>query len=278
MKSWFYRTVLLLGLSFVLVLPSMAQSIWLGEYRQRSLSVEALKPDLNGTDETFFSSALFLSGRTPLSPKFHLTADLPVSHFGFDSDIGGTDDSETGIGNPYVGLEYGEIGAPLYGEFGVRIPLASDDNAGLVSGMSSDLDRWEAFFGDVLSFNGAANYIYQLPNSGLSVRLRGGPNLWIRTNDNETLEGLDDTELFANYSAQAWYDAGRLNLGTGVTGRAIITDDGDFGERTAHLLGFSVIGDFHKVRPGLHFRLPIDDDLNDVMDYAVGLSVTVPVR
>lgn len=269
--------LLTLGLGWVLLFPAVApaQSIWLDPDRPQGVSVELFKPDFNNlSDNTFFSGEYVVSGRVAVTPAVKIMADLPISHYGVDG--GGLDISETGVGNPYLGVEIAHPNRMLYGEFGIRIPVDGNESA-LMSGMASDLDRREAFFGNVFSITGQVDYRYRIPAafSGLSLRLRGGPNFWIYTDD--AFE--DDVDLFASYAAQLWYEVQRIQVGVGAVGRALLTEDNlDFGERTAHQLGVSLLGTYRMVQPGVHFGLPFDDnDFGDTTDYVVGISLTARV-
>lgn len=248
--------------------PAWAQSAWLGTDRQADVALEVLRPDFGGEGVSFFSSAVFLSGRYPLSEAVDFTIDLPFSHFGVD---GG--DSETAIGNPYLGIAFGPRERSVYGEFGLRPPLASGD--GLATGFISDHDRWEAFFEDVLAINGAVNYVYREP-SGFRVRLRGGPSVWVNTGDFG-----DDVELLADYGAHAWYVAAeQVGVGVGLTGRVIVTEGGlSLSERMLNQVGLTVIGHFGRVQPGLHARLPFDfDEDTEETNYVLSLSLAVPLN
>ena len=69
----------------------------------------------------------------------------------------------------------------------------------------------------------------------------------------------------------------RVRFGAGFTGRLLASEsDLDFGERSVHHLGATLAAKFRGVEPGLHFRLPIDEDLSDITNYVFGLNVTVP--
>lgn len=267
---------LCVGLAILLPAVASAQSVWLDPDRPQSISIEVFKPDFNNlNDNTFFSGAYVVSGRMALTPSLNLAADIPLSHYGIDG--GGINVSETAVGNPYLGVELWAPNRLLYGEFGVRLPIDGNEDA-LLSGFASDLDRREAFFGDVFSIIGQVNYRYRIPAglSKFSLRLRGGPNFWIYADEDAT----DDVDLFANYAAQLWYHANYVQVGVGAIGRALLTEGNlSFGERTAHQLDVSVLGMYRGVQPGVHFGLPFDDnDFGDVVDYVVGFSLTVPVR
>lgn len=50
-------------------------------------------------------------------------------------------------------------------------------------------------------------------------------------------------------------------------------EDADFDERSIHQLGFNASAQFGKLRPGLHLRLPLDDDLQESLDAVLGLNL-----
>jgi hypothetical protein len=62
----------------------------------------------------------------------------------------------------------------------------------------------------------------------------------------------------------------------GFTGRANLSaEDADYGERSVHQLGFAASAGLGNVRPGVHIRLPLDDDLKDALDFVIGFSLGV---
>ncbi len=268
---WFFGVV---GLGAILaVFPSQmaAQSIWTSPSESSSFSVEWLKPEFsNAEDMSFFSSALFLSGRVWVHNNVRVVGDLPFANVDFKDG-----EADLGVGNPYLGVEVGAPNSPLWGEVGVRAPLASEDNSALGVGFWADYDRCEAFMPDVLSIVGLGHYQYQ-HRSGLSARFRAGPLFQVDTNKDAI---GDRTEAYAVYSAHGWYDIEKARFGAGLTGRMLVTEaDLNLGERTVHQLGLFLIGKFGGVEPGLHLRMPLDQDLNDILDFVVGLNVTVPLR
>ena len=189
---------------------------------------------------------------------------------GVDSDFG-RDDSENTLGNPYFGIELHGNNSPLYGEIGVRLPLApdTDENEAAIVGLFTELvDRAEAFISDAIPISGAINYRHKNP-TGFVLRLRGGSALWI-----ETGEG-DETELFLLYSVQAGYESSKFNFIGGFTGRWWLNEDGDFGERTFHQLGLAANVAFGVARPGISFRVPLDEDMTDILDIVYGLTLSL---
>jgi hypothetical protein len=230
---------------------------------------------------TFFSSAVFLSGRYPLSDAVDVVAEIPVSHLGRDASYPSCDRcvansrSETALGNPYIGIMFGERSASSYGEVGVRLPIARDDHNGLGTGFMSDHNRWEAFFEDILTIRGAGNYIHRVP-SGFQLHLRGGTSLWVYTDD----FGDESVEALADYGVHGWYPVSeQVRISAGLTGRVIVSEsDLSLSERMLNQFGVAVIGRFGGVEPGLHLRRPFSfDEDRDEPSYVLGLSLAIPM-
>ena len=264
------------------VLP--AQSIWLDRNSKKSVALEFLKPNFDEDMGIKSTYALFASLRLPISPSINLAIELPISHvvyqdYDFNWDVYNDlyffrmrEKSETAIGNPYIGFET-STGKKAFLEMGLHIPLASDKKfRALAAGLFSDLDRLEAFGSEVLPLHLSLNYDHR-EASGFSIRLRGGPDLWINT-DSE--QGSDETELYMHYSAQLGYENVQFCFLAGITGKWWVTgEDMDFGERTFHQLGFEAGLKFGRIHPGIHLRLPLDDDLSEVLDSVIGLNCSV---
>ncbi|MFQ5866093.1 MAG: hypothetical protein ACE5IW_12785 [bacterium] len=271
MRQLFYWNLkITIFIVIVLSLPSLslAQPIWVG---QNTVSLEIFKPDfedINGSDNTtFLTSAIFLSLRLPLGERVFFVADLPFVHAGLDFRFR-DNVSESMIGNPYLGLEFRRQDVPVFAEIGLRGPLASDKFFPSRVGIFSDFGRLEAFLPDVLSILGAVNFRPNL-TSDLFVRLRTGPSLLINTED------VDNSELYLIYSALLIYDGKIFGIRGGFTGRLIFTDEGDIGERTFVEFGLTASLALGNVHPGGHFRLPLEDDLSEVLDFVFGIHVGV---
>lgn len=264
--------------SFLLPFSLTAQSIWVDRSHNKTIALEILKPNLAGDfydNTTFPTSAMFFSLRLPISNRLNVVGEFPLAHAGVDygSDFFEFDESETGIGNPYIGLEILNENATFFTEIGVRAPLAPESNLGTTVGWFADfIDRGEAFLPDILSVIVAQNYHHRAP-SGFTMRLRGGPSFWIYTGAEDTDE---DVELFLLYSAQAGYESHNVSLMGGLSGRMIVTESGlNIGERTLHQFGASVSVDLGRVRPGVQFRLPVDEDFSDILDSVFGVNLAI---
>ncbi|HUP20117.1 MAG TPA: hypothetical protein VM778_09210 [Gemmatimonadota bacterium] len=246
-------------------LPLRAQSAWLPAADGRTIWLEALRPDME--DAGFATSVWQVGARFPVRRGMALVAEFPFAHGDFDLDAS-DETGATGLGNPYLGLEFGPEGGCTRGEIGARAPLASDDNLGVFTGFLGDfVDRAEAFAPDILPVTLGVVHGCPAGPSGWSARFRGAGSVWVPVDDGEV-------EVMALYGVQAWYEQG-LVFGAGVTGRAILTEEGGLGERTVHQAGGVLGYDFGAARPVLELRVPLDGDLRDEMPYTLGLGVVI---
>jgi hypothetical protein len=259
---------LVVGIFVLTSLPLAAQSIWLDHGYQNSVGIEFFKPNFDGnfiaTD--FLTSALFLSGRFGVSQNLFFVGELPIARIGFKEDFAFLD-NQLNVGNPYLGLEAHQENSFI--EMGVRLPLMSEDGfSAATAGVTSDYDRLEAFIPNTVPALLKVNYRKKTP-SNFVLRLRGGPVLLINTEDNG-----DRFELLMDYSAQVGVEAEMIHVMAGFTGRYFATtDDGDFGERSIHQVGVGANLVLGNLRPGIHLRFPLDDDLKDEFDYIFGLNL-----
>lgn len=225
---------------------------------------------------TFFTSSFFLNLHLPVSESTYIVGELPFSYakLEYDPQFGG-DESGSTIGNTYLGVEYqGKGNSRFMGEFGVRIPLASETSVATFTGLLTDfVDRGEAFAPKVISVHGMFNYLHQ-EEQGLSLRFRGGPVLWYNTEDT----GGDRTEFLLRYGFIIGYNSPVVRFHGGFNGLYIVTEEGDFGEKSLHQFGISANYGSGTVRPGISLRVPLDKDYQELLDSTVGLEVAFHLK
>ncbi len=270
---------LLVGLAVCLsgallfVSPLQAQSIWVKYDNRSTFAVEVLKGNY-ATDMTFATSAVFATLALPFSERVTFWGELPLAHAGLEE----TDQSETALGNPYLGLQVRFPNESWFVDVGLRFPAAPDvDQASFLAastGIFTDpVDRQEAFLPDVLPVTAALNFTPRNA-SGLTLRLRSGSFIWIPTSGQDE----DDTEWGVLVSGQLWYEGSQVRVGGGLSSRIMVSQKGNFGERSVHQFGLNADLLLHRFRPGVYFRLPLDDDWNDQVDFVFGLKFDVPLR
>lgn len=271
------RCLNLLLLAFVITSSSLidsnglfAQPIWLDRSQDKTISLEILKPDFEGDDRTTFATtAWFLSGRFTGRDRISWAYEIPFAHYGIDSEFG--EESKDALGNPYLGMEVHSKPFPFVGEFGFRLPLAPEsfDDAAMLGYYTDFVDRAEAFVPDALPISGIVNYLKKEP-SGFFSRVRGGMAAWIAIGDR------DESEWFLLYSAQVGYESPQGDLVAGISGRWLLSgEDLDFGEATVHQLGLAAGVAWGTIQPGISLRVPLDEDLRDILDFVFGLTLGI---
>lgn len=248
-----------------------AQSIWLDRRHDKTISVEILKPNFDGDDNTTFAtSTIFLSLRYPVAEGILFVTDLPFAHYGIDSDYRDVE-SQNALGNPYLGLELANPNSPFFTEIGLNVPLMSEEKLGAswVGRRTELIGRVEAFYYDVVPIKVTLNR--QMGNAeGFASRLRVGPSYWAATGDR------DESEVFLLYSAQIEYMHEGFCIGGGIAGWWILTEDNsDFGQDTYHNLGFIARIVLGNIRPGIHIRLPLDEDVKEYLDFVFGVNLGI---
>lgn len=238
----------------------------------KAIELEIMKPSFDGGDFTFTTSADFLAVRWPVSARTRLVGEVPFVH----ASPSGSGTSSDLLGNFYVGLR--RDGAPGPGgswstELGVRLPTANvwgDNDFAILVGLFSAFQRYEAVLDDTWAVRLAGTYRKLRPD-GLAIRAGLGSVLLLPGGD-----AGGDSELFADYGLQVGYEQARYQLGAAFTGRAIITEGNiDFGERTQHDLAFGASTRFGRFHPGVYVRIPLDDELNDLLNHVLGLRLAV---
>jgi hypothetical protein len=265
--KWFTPALCLM----VVAAPAAAQDYW-SNPGNNELSLELVRPMLPDDELTTTSFALFAGGTINLTKTLAVAFDFPYARAAYDI---GEAETSSSIGNPYVGVEYAmpALGLQLTG--GARLPLAKleiDNFLGQALGILSTIDRMEAFVPEAATLQASARLTRELtPNFFVSGRL--GANMALYT---DTEEGEDSSDLFTLYGAQGWYQTGALRVGGGLLGRLLLTgeEDSSFSDNSWHEAGLWLDYAVGPTRPGIFIRMPLDDEMSDIMDFTIGLGVS----
>ncbi|HVP06648.1 MAG TPA: hypothetical protein VMS71_02310 [Candidatus Acidoferrum sp.] len=265
--------VLLVVAYMILTGPALAQVAWLSPMDGRGISLEILKPSLDGSGWGFGTSVLNLTARVPATDQLSLMAQLGIANASLSSSYADYSYNETQFGNLYFGAELGGKGSTPIAELGVWLPMASDEKElSSVVGMLTTWDRFQVYASKMtsLTFRGGYKYVGP-PEPGVQLKFLVGPT-YMKPNEG-------DGELFADYSAECWIRRAQFGVGAGFTGRAWITEsDLSFGERSVHLLGMAGYYDVGQCRLGGTFRIPIDDDLSSEVSFVYGVSISFMLK
>jgi len=236
------------------------------------VSLESLIPALDNFIGAESPSSVYeIYTRFPVTDKLSVVASLPVSHFESTGSVAG-DISETSVGNPFLGVRFGNPSRGLNIEGGTRLPISSTEGDGLLTGLLVENYSLGRFLPETTTITGVVRYS-QTWESGFLVRAGVGPDI--------LLQNEGDTELTLTYFGQIIFSPGPLSLGAGFSGVTNTTaEDLSFGDRSLPDRSLPDVGilaslQIGSLRPGANFRIPLDGDVNDFLDYIVGLNLGV---
>lgn len=275
-------TSIIMGIMLMAAITAKAQSPFLNTSGNSFATLEFGKPIFDNSDTrkgiSTFTSVTYLNGKYAIDDHFKIVAELPLSAYGYDR-AGVKNDNHLALGNIYVGAEYHGVFAntPLRGyiEAGLRpstvSKLKSPDKLGAWTGLTTDSDRNDAFMEHYMTAQTIGNLFYKVDDN-VTLRLRAGPSMLISTSKNAE---MDNQELFLIYSPQVWFNVDQLNIGAGMTGRWLTTENGNFNENSVHQVSTYVSYQFNQLVPGIFVRVPTDKDYSKMVDLVYGITLGV---
>jgi hypothetical protein len=269
------QLVALVLLVHVASVSLFAQMRWMYRPATASLNFEYIAPSFVETHYSGFTgSTVSLSGRLPASEYLNVLLEVPYTHTAvtspFFSALG--TQSESRIGNPYVGVDVGGKKSSVFGEIGFRPSLTDENSFASISGLLSDIDRWEIYIPQATVVQGALN-LATVNETGFVGRFRVGPSVWIPHKENATTNVLIDIGAGLGYRNES------VGFGIQYTAR-MRTSQKDWGgnkDAFSHLAA-SISGTFGSVRPELYYKIPLDDEQKQVLRNLLGVSLSVELR
>lgn len=270
------RPIALASLLLALPLgPLAAQSLWPRPLEGKAeVGLEWVRPTfVTGDDQYGFSRGVWiLGGRIRASERINVVLALPQIRApgGFYGYGGGS-----GSGTPYIGVEF--LAAERRPEFSLGIRLggssSSSSDAGVMA-LYGDYDRWEEGISNALVVNAIGHTTAWQDSAGASARVRFGGTILIPAG------GMYGGELYVDYGIRFGRDTPALRLGVALTGRWLATGGGgaSLAEATIHQVAGDLSFGSGMVRPSFGVRLPLDDALNDVVEYVLIGGVTVHLK
>ncbi len=243
-----------------------AQLYWFDDKGERAaIRAEFFRPFIKATDLKALTGGFFFSASGKFGQSTRLEAEVPVAAGGLE----GTSSTYT-FGNPYLGLRLHQPGKRFSTQLGVRFPLMADlslrSAAAVGAAAASDVDREESFFSKTLTARGGIE-LHPATAGALLTGIRLGTSVFIPTQ-----EGGGNIEAFLDYGARIGIDNATLLAALALTGRWFVTsDNGGLAERTEHQITGSLDLRRGPVRPGVLFRIPLDQS---DLDWVLGLRLT----
>lgn len=253
------------------VTPLSAQALWPRPLEGKGeLGLEWVRPTLatDDGDYGFGRGIWILDGRLRLKPRLSLVAAIPWI------EASGGDGGESDLGNVMLGLQFNDtVGRPEF-TLGLRHGGAGESyyDSGIYDvGVAADIDRIEQVFPQGLMIEGVG-YIRPKPGEdGTRAEIRLGATGVIV--GNETGGG---GTFFIKYGLRVAHAFKPVDVGLGLTGIWLIANG--FGPQSTIDQAFVDLTALKgRVRPSLAFRLPLDQYLDDQIDFAVNVGVRIPL-
>ena len=259
MKNQALITILCLVGSFSL----SAQSIYYNYGQDNFLRLELNRPIFDDFDANFFTFGAFFNGEFRVGKKDKISFEVPFSRTSFDSF------SDTRLGSIAVGYQIRNLENPSYFDFKLRLPTADDFGFGSGILFTDYTERFTSVLSDIVSIEGSYNF--ETKNLvGWYFRGKPGAKLLIPTND----DILDDPEFFLDINILGGYRTEKFDVNTGITTSTLLTEDSDdFGDRLFSQLVSTFTYTTGAWKPGLIFRIPLDDNFGDLFDLSIGVTV-----
>ncbi len=226
-----------------------------------------LRPNFAGDSQlSTFSGAYDFWVNAPVGgSRVNIVGAVPFNAFSAEGV-----DGESGIGDIYFGAQAHLGNSADYGtniSLGVFLPTASEkkDDAHFL-GLLTNFHELQRSLPDVLTIYSNFAYHYRQISRGM-FGVEIGPQLLVPT------EG-GDVELFGHYGLAGGFPLANVAFFAELLGVFIVTEDyDDFGDRFTHSLAFGAQLTTSQVRPGLFYILPLDNNLNNIIDGTLGLKV-----
>ena len=230
------------------------------------MELEFLHPIFNSNGSSYSGYAITLSSRIKLVRQTFLVVELPFVKASYTSIS--TNQDESSLGNPYIGIQFSGEGSKFFGEIGFRPPFMPEKKYLAESiGLITDFDRFEAYVPNYLQVSGAVNFQTQF-SPVFGVRIRLGPSVNFR------VKGNSDGDLYAAYAVLLEFQKEQFSAGGGYAARSLLTRSG-VTDRTVDAVEFSAKIRFDRIQPGVQVRLPLDEYLSITLDMVYGISVGV---
>ena len=263
---------------FLFSLQSVAQ-FTIFYQNSNTISLGYLRPEFDDQllfDPSFLTGAYFLSGKYIIHKKDEksnaLHIQIPVSIANLNSGFF-NNGNENMLGNLLVAYEFNQ-GDPLSYEIGLRLPTAANDKIqGYFTGLYSDVNNFEAFLIDAIVIYGAVKWKKLI---GYNVFFDSHADIIFMIDNGEVIR---ENELFIDYGVHVGYQSKIAQFAVGLESKNWLTTneeillfrDGDNAVYQAIILVNFKLG---KYAPGLSYRVPFNNDINDFVDTILGFNIT----
>jgi hypothetical protein len=245
----------------MLAMLLVLQMPWTANLPDKGVTLDLFRPHPASGSSSLTSGTAYFGGRIPLG-GVAIRFELPVAHL---SAYGRTN---TALGGPYVGIETNH---PTFNvEAGFRPAVGPEGQTATALGYFTDISRSEAFLPHFGVVTARLKYRHRT-SRGFTIAVGAGPSVWQPTN------GFGNPEIALHQSVFLGYTVPRWRTEVGVNGVVVVTNTGQFQNRSLYQVGASLAYTAARVRPAVHVILPLNNVVSNVTDVVLGLGIAVAI-
>ncbi|MGH1366855.1 MAG: hypothetical protein ACRBF0_25070 [Calditrichia bacterium] len=274
------KSIILITLICLIFQPIFAQSSFSTNNDKGFFSYEFIRPsiDFGGDDgASLFTGAHHFGLHVKMNPRLMFVAELPVANLGLPEEGFRVAETGTKIGNPYVGVQFGNPNRRVFVEFGTRIPVFDREDFSLIHSIAAFadyIDRLEGFAPKVLPFQFFINNRFINRKNGAFFNFRsGGSLIFLVSRENSSF--TEDASFHFINGFQAGIDNRQLRFGIIYNSRWLITEDGDFSDLYFHTVGAKVDVKLNYFEPYLSFRKPLNESYSEIASYILTFGIQI---
>jgi hypothetical protein len=249
----------------LLPVTATAQSLWPRRLEgPAEFGLEWVRPTFDGEDPYTFARGIWiLDARLRAGKRINVQLALPQV-------IASTDaGSSTGLGNLYAGVQFTDTAGRPEFSLGIRRGgLGTIDENAWDMGFG-DFDRIEEVMPGGYAISGIRHFRPWTGGDGAFADLRLGGSLVV---------GEEGGAMFFDYGVRMGRDGETFGAGFAWTGRWAIGSDGGTLASTIDQLTLDLSLQRGVVRPNIAVRVPFDENLNDLIDYALIVGARVVLK
>jgi hypothetical protein len=265
-----------------------------------TMSLSYMHPNLNHIDErvmTTWSGAYSFDFSLPISRHVNIEFSVPFAsgrsllyHFSYDGSFVEINGSEFALGNLYVGVQMQSTAMAeqnMSFALGARFGTADNEkaNALAIAGVADFLNyqryyakAWSLYF----NFSQGSNPLNRLVfgyEMGLDLIFKDRPVFYMidtQTSTRTEVGSSIDSDSWVHYGFHISGRDGPFLLRTELAGVFLLSEPHlSITERFVKELAFGLFLEGETFRPGVYYVLPLDDDVNDVLNDVVGFKLAM---
>jgi hypothetical protein len=255
-------------LLLALVVPAASQPSAHHRSGASSLGVSLLRPNFAGSNSGASGFTLTLEGYFRLREQLALVTELPFMQGTVSVDALNYSESQVSLGNPYLGLQFGSLEAPVYGDIGVRLPFANDQRP-IATDIASltDLPGFSAYTPNAMELSAGLNVERELATAFWLLGRIGPAGVF-------DTRAHGSTNLYARYDVMFEIRANETSIALGYDALSLLSED-HIGDRTIDMAVGRVAYRFEKAELNAAVKYPLDESYRRVLNLTYGAGFRV---